>query len=283
MTTYDLPDLRKNLPDGSPNSNYLQPRKMPLWEFYGMPKPPAMGGSGTPDLGTGRPPAALVNPNGPQPKAPATPAQPAPYTQPTAPSPGEEGEAKLAPAQFQAESQHGTEAAQQQATLGTMLADTSQFTTGPLAGIVGKVRNLAGNLGLSINTEAQSAKESFGKLAAGLANAQGSGSDSRMNVTISANPHEELSPAGVDLVIRQLQGNADYLQARAALARTYANRSDYNGFTKSIQNLDPRVFQLERMTEPQRTNYLKSLDGGAKSAILQSAQLVAKLRQAGQL
>jgi hypothetical protein len=141
-----------------------------------------------------------------------------------------------------------------------MLADTAQFTTGPLAGIVGKVRNLAGNLGLNINAEAQSSKESFNKLAAGLANAQGAGSDARMNVNISANPHEELSPAGVDMILRQLQGNADYIRARASLAAKYPDKQNYPAFQQSIKDLDPRVFQLTRMTGDQRTTYWKSLD-----------------------
>ena len=225
--------------------------------------PYAAGGAGNASpLGTGRPiPPALQNPNKPQ--AATQPAAPAPgFTvgQGPATSSAQTATGTASANKFQDEAAVDTQAQNQQAVLGNMLADTSQFTTGPLAGIVGKVRNLAGNLGLNINAEAQSSKESFNKLAAGLANAQGAGSDARMNVNISANPHEELSPAGVDLILRQLQGNSDYIRARSALAAKYPNKADYPGFQASIKDLDPRVFQLTRMTGDQRTTYWKSLD-----------------------
>jgi len=289
-TLVTVPDLRKKLPDGTPNQDYLKPRQMPLGEFLGIPgsRPGA-----APDLGTGRPPAALVNPKGPQPPQPggdgqAAPAQP-PYKQPTAPSPGEAKEADLAGPQFQSESTRGQEAVQQQAALGTMLSDLNQFTSGSGAGktldwkraIVSWAPRLAGVL--RVDPKDVASQESFDKLAAQVVQAQNPGSDSRMNLNMAATPHSSLSPEGVDYIIRTLQGNADYLQARAALARTYGNRSDYNGFVGSIQNLDPRVFQLERMTKDQRTDYLQSLDAGTKNTILQSAKLVAGLRKDGKI
>ena len=81
-----------------------------------------------------------------------------------------------------------------------------------------------------------------------------------MNVNMAANPHEELSPAGVDLILRQLQGNADYIRARATLAAKYPDKAKYPAFQESVKELDPRVFQLARMTQPQRDTYWKSLD-----------------------
>lgn len=175
---------------------------------------------------------------------------------------------ELGPPQFQAEATASTKAQNQQAILGNMLSDTSQFFTGPQAGIVGKVRNLAIGLGIpGANVEAQTAKESFTKLASQLADAQGAGSDARMNVNISANPHEELSAPGVDLILRQLQGNADYIRARGTLAAKYPNKADYPGFQESIKELDPRVFQMARMTGEQRTTYWKSLDTEARKQL----------------
>lgn len=272
LQTVDVPDLNKTLPNGQPNPNYMRTTPMTRGDYLKAQgvnpsvlwaqSPQGGNPTGTTPLGTGRLPAALTNPNKPQqtttPATSASPQSAAPVG--ARPSPGEEQLAKDAPARFQAESDADTQAQNQQAILGNMLSDTTQFTTGPLAGIVGKVRNLAGNLGLNINTDAQSAKESFNKLAAGLANAQGAGSDARMNVNISANPHEELSPAGVDLILRQLQGNTDYLRARATLARQWPSKSDFTGFQDSIKDLDPRVFQLTRMTGDQRQTYWKSLD-----------------------
>jgi hypothetical protein len=228
---------------------------------------PATPGTQPSPLGTGRPPATLLNPNKPTTtSAPVAVPSPAgtgisgPTPAQTATAKATEEQGRLGPPEFQARAAEDTQAQNQQAVLGNMLADTSQFTTGPLAGIVGKVRNMAGNLGLNINTEAQSAKESFNKLAAGLANAQGAGSDQRMAVNISANPHEELSPAGVDMILRQLQGNTDFIRARASLAAKYPDKANYPAFQESIKDLDPRVFQLSRMTGPQRTTYWNSLD-----------------------
>jgi hypothetical protein len=255
------------------NETFLKDSGVPDQYVYpgGGPATP-----GTSPLGTGRPPPALLNPNKPQ----TTPA-PAPATAPSpagtgisGPTPAQkagaaatEEQGKLGPPEFQREAAADTQAQNQQAVLGNMLSDTAQFTTGPLAGIVGKVRNMAGNLGLNINTDAQSSKESFNKLAAGLANAQGAGSDARMNVNISANPHEELSPAGVDLILRQLQGNADYVRARSSLAAKYSDKANYPAFQESIKDLDPRVFQITRMTDEQRQTYWKSLDTEARKQI----------------
>lgn len=257
------------------NETYLTDTGVPRQYIYPGGAPATPGTQPSP-LGTGRLPPALTNPNKPQtaptPTATATP--PPQGTGISGPTPAQAAagaatveQGKLGPPQFQAEAAADTKAQNQQAILGNMLSDTSQFTTGPLAGIVGKVRNLAGNFGLGINTDAQSAKESFNKLAAGLADAQGAGSDARLNVNISANPHEELSPAGVDLILRQLQGNADYIRARASLAAKYPNKADYPGFQQSISGLDPRVFQMARMTADQRQTYWKSLDSNAQKQI----------------
>ncbi len=91
-----------------------------------------------------------------------------------------------------------------------------------------------------------------------MANAQGAGSDARLNVNVAANPHQELSPQGVDLMVRQLQGNEDYLQARAKLA------ANYQGSNKKFESeigakVDPRAFQYARMQPEQRRAYDKSL------------------------
>jgi hypothetical protein len=151
-----------------------------------------------------------------------------------------------------------------------MLTDTKQFTTGPQAGVVSKLRNLGIAMGIpGINVEGQSAQESFNKFAAQLANAQGAGTDARLNVNLQANPHQDLSPAGVDLILRQLRGNADYIQARQKLAQQWPAKSDYNGFVDSTRPLDPRVFQYERMTDDQRKNWFTAL-GQDQKAFMQA-------------
>jgi len=89
----------------------------------------------------------------------------------------------------------------------------------------------------------------------------------RLAVNIDANPHAELTPAGADLILRQLQGNADYIQGRAKLAAMHPDTADRRGFEATVgSKLDPRAFQFARMTGPQKTEYVKSLsEDDAKS------------------
>jgi hypothetical protein len=111
-------------------------------------------------------------------------------------------------------------------------------------------------------------QDSFDKFAAQLANAQGAGSDNRLAVIQAATPHASLTPGGVDLVIRQLQGNTDYLEARSKLAAAYPDKQDYRSFQAKIQSdLDPRAFQYNRMTSDQRTTYWKNLDQAGRDAL----------------
>ena len=63
-----------------------------------------------------------------------------------------------------------------------MLTDTGQFTTGPLADRIAKLRAIAQRFHIPVDNDATSATESFNKLAAQLASAQGAGSDARLAV-----------------------------------------------------------------------------------------------------
>ena len=81
-----------------------------------------------------------------------------------------------------------------------------------------------------------------------------------MLVNIEANPHQELSPAGATLMIHQLQGNEDYLQARANLATAYPDQKNVNKFESEVgAKLDPRAFQFARMSVPERQTYVNNL------------------------
>jgi hypothetical protein len=212
-------------------------------------------------LGSGRLPTGLLNP----------------ANQPQAASPTATG---LGPAQQAAEGASGTQSAgafqsyaadsnkavQQNTILGNMLADSKDFTTGPLNSRIRAFQSFAttyapksaGAFGLESKTVA--ASQSFDKLAAQLADAQGAGSDARLSVNQAANPHGEMAPASVDLVIRQLQGNADYTRAKGTLAAAYPDKADREGFDAAVnKNLDPRAFQFSRMTVPQRQTYAAAL------------------------
>jgi len=282
-----------NVPMGMSPGEATTPRQIgvdpvtgaPIWstheQFVNRATPPGQ-------LGTGRfgVPPALTNPNAqPAPGAPAvtpspvtppgaptaTPAPGAPVTPPgggivTGLGPGEEAAKRATGTQsagaFQTIAEQGTQAQQQRALLNTMLADTAQFTTGPLTE---RVKNLkawlqqAGrpfSISFGIDAEKLAANESFDKFAAQLANAQGATSDARLAVNQHANPSSVLTPGGVDLIIRQLTGNADYLDARARMAASWPNQADRQGFENQIgRNLDPRVFQYERMTPEQKHTF----------------------------
>ncbi|MES2340029.1 MAG: hypothetical protein V4537_18195 [Pseudomonadota bacterium] len=227
-------------------------------------------------LGTGRLPPALTNPNKP-PAAAATPATP-PGVNPlpgggfaVGQPPGQHAQqvasATASAAKFQDYADQDVQAQSQAAILGNMLGDTKQFTTGALAGKIEAVRNFAIRLGVKGGVEAQTAQESFNKLAAQLANSQGAGSDARLGVNVAANPHQELSPGGVDQMVRQLQGNADYIRARSKLAAAYPDKQDHAAFQASISDLDPRAFQFSRMTAPQKVTYATTLSADDRKAV----------------
>lgn len=169
-------------------------------------------------------------------------------------------------ASFQAVTDQGVQARSQDAILANMQADAEQFSPGAGADKIKMFQNavtrIAPGLGAAfgVKPEALAAHESFDKLAAQIATAQGAGSDARLAVNQAGNPHSSLSPAGVDTILRQLRGNADYLKVRAKLAAAHPDQSDYRGFETGIgAKLDPRVFQYERLTGPQRSAYVKSL------------------------
>lgn len=250
----------------------------------------AAAGAASP-FGTGRLPPALRNPNATSAaSAPPTASNgaPAPSATPfSVPAPNPQGPGVvtgLGPAQNAALTQQGGQSAQgfqdiatqgvqarnQSAILGNMLGDTTQFTSGPGTEGWQKFQSVLNRVGVSagISQDKLAAVDSFQKFSAQLADAQGAGSDARLAVNAAANPHAQMTPAGIDLVLRQLQGNADYLQARAKVAATYPNQSDRAGFEAAVANkLDPRAFQFARMTPAQRQSYAKSLSPADLAAV----------------
>ena len=221
-------------------------------------------GSGAPSpLGNGRLPPALRNPN-----APASTGGGLTYGVGPAKEAAMAATGDTSAKAFSGYADDMDKAQGQRAILGNMLADTTQFTTGPGAAKIQKVRELAGRFGIPIDKDATSASESFSKFAAQLAQSQGASSDARLGVNLEANPHADLSPGGVDLILRQLQGNADYIAARSQLAAKWPDKSDKAGFVSSIgTNLDPRAFQWARMTPEQKVKYADSLSATDAKAV----------------
>lgn len=259
----EVTDTRKTLPDGSPNPNYNQKVPMTrgdLLRSAGIdPRNP--GGVNT-NLGTGRPPPALVNPNGPKPAAPAT---PAPRTLPAPPTKSDQDLADKSGARFQADIDQGTEQNTTLATLSTMQSDINRFVTGSGAAKTldwkRAVQSWAPGLArmAGIKSDEVAAQESFQKAVAMIVGQQSRGTDKGQELQMHATPGDYLSPEGADSIIRQLQGNADYIQARARLAQAWPNRTDYGGFSAKLTDLDPRYFQYERLTPEQKTAYFNGL------------------------
>lgn len=232
------------------------------------------GGAPSP-LGTGRIPPALLN--GTTPPGAAQPSAPGVVT---GLGPAQVAAQSTAGAQsahaFQDIADRGVQALGQNAILGTMLGDTSQFATGE-SGWNNFKTTLTRNApaiakSFNIAPDSIAANESFDKFANQIADAQGAGSDARLAVTQAANPSSHLSQAGADLIIRQLQGNADYIQARAKLAATYPDQTDRAGFeAKTGSQLDPRAFQFARMTPQQKVTFVSSIKSPQDKAKLQSS------------
>lgn len=158
----------------------------------------------------------------------------------------------------------GASAQNQNAIYGNMLADLHGFTPGTpkLTEVQGFLQKYAPMLAPIVggDPEKLAQGESFNKLAAQLELANGAGSDSRLNTAAHASPNATMTPAGADLVIRQLQGGADYHQLMANQAAKYPNKADAAGFEADFrEKYDPRAFMFNRMTKPQQAQYAAGL------------------------
>lgn len=172
---------------------------------------------------------------------------------------------------FQDIVQQSVKARSQDALLATMLSDAQGFRPGPGADIASTVKRTILGVGaqfgtsFGIDADKLAKQESFVKIANQLADAQGATSDARLAVHAGANPSQHNTPAGLDFIVRQLRGNTDYVRAREQLAATHPDKADIAGFESKVgANLDPRVFQYERLTPAQKADYFNGLtDKGA--------------------
>jgi hypothetical protein len=167
---------------------------------------------------------------------------------------------------FQDIVQQGVKARSQDALLATMLSEAQGYRPGPGADLAMSVKRTILGLGaqvgttFGIDTDKLAKQESVQKIGNQLADAQGAGSDARLAVSEGANPSNHNTPAGLDLIIRQLRGNTDYLRVRQQLAAQYPDKSDIEGFESKVgANLDPRAFQYQRLNPQQKTDYYNGL------------------------
>jgi hypothetical protein len=177
-------------------------------------------------------------------------------------------------ANYQDISNAATKAVGQRAQLQSMLGDASQFTTGPgastLKDIKATIQRIGATVGTSFGIDANklASQEDLDKVANQLADAQGANSDARLAVNQGANPSSHNTPAGLRLILNKLIGNSDFLAAKGALAAQYQRTQDPQGvnartFADQVnQQLDPRVFQFNRMDQDQQRQYLTELGAG---------------------
>lgn len=246
------------------------PTTLPL----GAVTPPNLAGpAAASPLGDGRLPPALRNPANP-----AAPPLASPTGQVTtglgpAQSAAQAATGAQGAARFSQIADQGVAAQAQDAILGNMETEIAQFASGTGQDRIKNFQKATLRFAapvaraFGIDEKSVAANESFDKLAAQIADAQGAGSDARLAVTQSANPGSTLTPEGARLILSQLRGNADYNKARATLAAQWPDKADQAGFEQQAKNLDPRVFQMLRMTGEQQRTFFENLNKADNAAI----------------
>lgn len=158
------------------------------------------------------------------------------------------------------------------AALGGMLADLQQFTSGPGADwsrFAGAAANrLAQTAGFNgIDTQGIASQEGFTKLGKQIAMQQsqslGAGTDEKLTTALGANPNTDLSKLGNTQIIHLLQGNEDAIAAKNQEWQKYQAANgpqSYGKFSTEFNKaFDPRVFQMNYMSPPERKAVLDSM------------------------
>jgi hypothetical protein len=165
-------------------------------------------------------------------------------------------------ARFQAISDQAVQARTQAGLLGNIQSEVENYTPGTGADVIKDFKSILMRLNI-LNPEgvkSLAAQESVDKIANQLADALGAGSDARLHVQQGANPSSHNTPEGLKLILNQLLGSADYLQARGHLAAMVPATGDIRKFEDEVgSKLDPRVFQYDRLTGPQAQEYVKGI------------------------
>ncbi|MEJ5142791.1 hypothetical protein [Gluconobacter albidus] len=155
------------------------------------------------------------------------------------------------------------------AALGNMSSDLEGFTSGPGSERIRHFASVFDNWtgGDWKSNEIESA-QSFNKWAQNLANAQsqalGSGTDSKLAAAVHASPNSALQGSTNRLMIHQLMGNEDAINAKAqAWKASGMQPAQFQQWNQQFsQSFDPRAYQLLRMTPDERKTVF---DGMKKS------------------
>ena len=142
---------------------------------------------------------------------------------------------------------------------------------GPTVEAEKKLNQLGSRFGLSITMSPDQLKsaEEFDKIANQISLNQSQmfhGSDAGLHTVIGANPSSSMSRYGREGVIDMLQGNQDAIDtARKAWLRARGSgqvkAQDFDVFMERIgQEIDPRVFQFNRMNRANQQKFLDTMD-----------------------
>lgn len=152
------------------------------------------------------------------------------------------------------------------AMLGNMASDLEGFNSGPGYENLRRAEQLFNVVSpLQVNSSGIEASQSFNKWAQNLANAQsqalGTGTDSKLAAAVHASPNSALQSGTNRLMIHQLQGNEDAINAKAqAWKASGMQPAQFQQWNQQFsQSFDPRAFQMIRMTPQERTTYIEGL------------------------
>ncbi|WP_406586550.1 hypothetical protein [Asaia lannensis] len=152
------------------------------------------------------------------------------------------------------------------AALGNMSSDLEGFTSGPGSEHWRHLASVFDNwTGADYKSKEIESAQSFNKWAQNLANAQsqalGVGTDSKLAASVHANPNSSLQGSTNRLMIHQLMGNEDAINAKAqAWKSSGLQPAQFQQWNQQFsQSFDPRAFQMIRMTPAERTTYIEGL------------------------
>lgn len=152
------------------------------------------------------------------------------------------------------------------AALGNMSSDLEGFTSGPGSEHWRHLASVFDNwTGADYKSKEIESAQSFNKWAQNLANAQsqalGVGTDSKLAASVHANPNSSLQGSTNRLMIHQLMGNEDAINAKAqAWKSSGLQPAQFQQWNQQFsQSFDPRAFQMIRMSPAERTTYIDGL------------------------
>lgn len=141
---------------------------------------------------------------------------------------------------------------------------------GPTTDTEKKVNQIASRFGFTVSMSPDQLKsvESFDKIANQISLNQSQffhGSDAGLHTVVGANPSTSMSQFGREGVIDMLHGNQDAIDVtRKAWLAARANGAapkDYDLFAERMgQEIDPRVFQFNRLSRDNQQKFLSQMD-----------------------